>query len=180
MSSATLPVWALVVIPLGSAAVGALSGPVTEKLRSASEWRNRQADREVVAQAKNDDIQQATIVQLLTAMDEAEVAAGNDALRDPETPNGPQAEAALRVFFAALSRADSLRVRIADEKGRDLTRKALDAVADLGNNAWGLPPLDERIDTFYEAQKEMRERLGSVYRSLMPTSSTTATRRSPG
>lgn len=68
MTDASLPVSALVLIPIGAAALGAASGPVTEKFRSDSESRNRAADRAAVAKARSDETQQATIVQLLAAM----------------------------------------------------------------------------------------------------------------
>lgn len=165
MSDATLPVWALILIPLASATAGAMSGPVTEKFRSASETRNRQADREAVAKAKNDEIQQTTIVQLLDAMNEVESCA-LDVLN--ATPLTSEALAARLGFGIALNKADSLRVRVADAESRELALTAIEAVqtaSEPGDHS----TLPARIETSTNALRTMTERLGVAYRASLPS-----------
>ena len=164
MADANLPIWALVVIPLGSAAVGALSGPVTEKLRAASEARVRQADRDAIARANSATGQQATIIDLQDAMNELEVRANATLTELAWTRELHEA------LGEALNRADALRVRLTDQESRELVQAAMNAVTEASMATSQKDPRDigKRIETATEALQTMNERLGIVYRSFTP------------
>jgi hypothetical protein len=164
MSDVTLPVWALVAIPLFSAVVGAASGPLTEKLRSDTEARNRQADRDATAKAKSAEIQQATIIELQNTMKDLEACA-NVTLRELAWQ-----EESHVAFDETRNRADALRVRLTDQEARDLVQSAMKAVRAASARSLPGDPRDigERIRAATGALQAMNERLGVVYRSLTP------------
>ena len=154
MSNATLPVWALVVTPLGAAVLGALSGPVTEKLRSGGE-----------ARATSREIQMATMAELLKVMSQLEEAF-HAATRAPEVD-----QQARRGFEVLKHKAEALRVRVADEWARNfvsITMGTMDATIMLHAQQVSPSELQPTKDSVNRQIEAMTERLGTVYRSLLP------------
>jgi hypothetical protein len=160
--------WTTPLVVLAAAAVGASSGPLTEKLRSDTESRNRKADRDAVAKAKRDEMQRDVIRELLAVMNEVEKAADTGFRLTQETTDARQLEKAASWFKEVRSRADGLRVLLDNDEARDLTKEALFALQLLAST-WGDPKtvLDRTLKADL-AVPAMREQLGRVSRSLNP------------
>ncbi|MGO8873236.1 MAG: hypothetical protein ACLQPH_17875 [Acidimicrobiales bacterium] len=163
MSNATLPAWTLVAVTLGSALLGAMSGPIVEWLRRGADEKAREKARADSLSDRRDEFQRQTIVDTQDAVLALTTATG--LVMDQMATGHPSTKAveeALDTIRTVSNRADVLRVRILNDEVRASVKRSIaDLRASLAPGNETEAPVDST-----EAVDDANKALGAAIREL--------------